>query len=89
MRRVLVILLVLAIGTAGLGYYRGWFTIATEESPQATDITVKVDKEKVRADRERAQQELKKLADRVTDKDRTSTSPGQQSPAGKDNSPER
>lgn len=89
MRRLLVILLVLAVGTAGVGYYRGWFTISTTESPQATDITVGVDKEKVRADKEHAQEELKKLADRVTDKGKASVSKGQSETAGKDNSPER
>jgi hypothetical protein len=89
MRHLLVILLVLAVGTAGVGYYRGWFTIATEESPQTMDITVGVDKEKVRADKEQAQEELKKLADRVTDKDKASVSKGQNEAAGKDNSPER
>jgi hypothetical protein len=48
MKNLLILVLVLAVGLVGLGYYRGWFTVTSTE----TTIDISLDKTKVQADEE-------------------------------------
>ena len=52
MKRFCSLLIVLVIGVAGIGYYRGWFTVSgsREAVSHKVDVHVTVDPDKVKAD---------------------------------------
>jgi len=55
MRRLFVLLIVLAVGVAALGFYRGWFDVKWEKAPDGKgQVTGTVDNEKIEQDRKRA-----------------------------------
>jgi hypothetical protein len=62
MSRLFVLLLVLAIGIGALGYYRGWFTVSTTDSPGGPGVNIGVDREKVRQDKERVKEKVEGVA---------------------------
>jgi hypothetical protein len=63
MKRLLIFLVVLAIGIGALGLYRGWFSIGWDSSPGKGQVTGTVDQEKIRQDRERAAEKVRDLRD--------------------------
>jgi hypothetical protein len=65
MGRLLAALVVLAIAVAGLGYYLGWFGVATENTSKTTNINVTVDKEKIQEDAEKAKEKVQDAGQKV------------------------
>ncbi len=61
MRRFLTVVFVLLICVAGLGYYRGWFDVSTAGSGAQRSITFTVDQDKIKADEQRAREQLPKM----------------------------
>lgn len=53
MKRLLVLLLMVAVGIVAIGFYRGWFT---------------VNQEKIQADEKRAKEEVRELTDELKTK---------------------
>jgi hypothetical protein len=54
MKRLLVILVLLVVGIAGLGFYLGWFRIGSDSSDGKAHITLTVDQQKFKADEDKA-----------------------------------
>jgi hypothetical protein len=54
MRRLLVLLVLLAVGVGALGYYRGWFKVSTADKDKAVPVDVTLDRDKLKQDTERA-----------------------------------
>jgi hypothetical protein len=54
---MLVVVLVL-IGIAGLGYYRGWFAFSTNSKDQTPSATIMVDKNKFHEDEQKAKDDV-------------------------------
>ena len=50
MRAILVIVFVILVGIAGIGFYQGWFRVSTEGTDQQPSATISVDKDKIRED---------------------------------------
>ncbi len=48
--RILILLVLIGIGIAALGLYRGWFHVTTENSADKPSVTVTVDKDKIDQD---------------------------------------
>ena len=48
MGRLIFVLLLLAAGVVGLGFYQGWFSFSTESADKKTNITITVDQEKIK-----------------------------------------
>ena len=48
----------LAVGIAGVGYYRGWFAFATNGTNQAPSATITVDKNKFHEDEQKAKDDV-------------------------------
>lgn len=67
----LVVLFVVCI--AGFGFYRGWFRLATEGSDHAADVTITVDRDKIRTDEEEAKKSAQELGHKA--KERTTAVP--------------
>ncbi len=57
---LVIILVLLVVGVAGLGYYRGWFQVGKTSDPETgqTEIKLRIDKDKVTADVEKARQQV-------------------------------
>ncbi len=51
----------------GLGFYRGWFQIASDSADGESNLTLTVDKNKIEADRKKAQGTVHDLGHPVKD----------------------
>src|SRR5262245_8050174 len=66
-RKLFVVLVVLAIGVAALGFYRGWFNVEWEKRPDGKgQITGTVDEEKIKQDRKAAEERVRDLGHQKT-----------------------
>ncbi len=67
MRAILIFVVLLLVGIAGLGFYRGWFQIssARDDAENKVNTTFTVDEEKIREDKEKVQ-ELGQRANETT-----------------------
>ena len=68
MRFLLVLVVLLLVGVAGLGFYRGWFRLSTNSTDQRPSATITVDKDKIHADEDKATEKVKGLGRDVKDK---------------------
>jgi hypothetical protein len=64
----LVILLLIVGGIVGLGYYRGWFSFSSDSSNNKQNITMSVDKDKIRQDKDKTVEEVQSLGQHAKDK---------------------
>ncbi len=58
MRSLMIVVVLLLIGIAGVGYYRGWFALSTNSTDQTPSATVTVDKNKFHEDEQKAKDKL-------------------------------
>ena len=66
MRLVLIlVLIVTAIGV--VGYYRGWFAFSSSGQDDKLGITVSVDKDKIRQDKDKAVEKVESLGEKAKD----------------------
>ena len=59
MGRLLGFLVVLVAVVVVLGFYRGWFELSTAGTERKTNVTISVDKDKIRDDKEKAKEKIK------------------------------
>ena len=52
MKRLFIVLVVLAVGVALVGFSRGWFHVSSDRSADTFGVTLTVDKDKVREDKD-------------------------------------
>ena len=65
MKALLVVVVLLLVGIAGLGFYRGWFGLSTENADHKSNATITVDKDKIHADEEIAKENVRELERKV------------------------
>ena len=67
MKRFCSLLIVLVIGVAGIGFYRGWFTVSEsrEAVSHKVDVHVTVDPDKVKADAQTVKDKASELTGEV------------------------
>ncbi len=65
MRSLMCIVVLLLIGIAGLGYYRGWFAFSTNSADQSPSATLTVDKNKFHEDEQKAKDEVQSAAQKA------------------------
>lgn len=58
MRAILVFVVLLLVGIAGLGFYRGWFQVSSDRdnAENKVNTTFTVDEDKIREDKEKVQE---------------------------------
>jgi uncharacterized protein YxeA len=58
MRAIFIVVVLLLVGIAGLGFYRGWFQISTDRdnTQNKVNTTFTVDEDKIREDKEKVQE---------------------------------
>ena len=61
MARFLIVLVVIGICVAGLGYYMGWFHVESTKSNGQTHITLTVDQKQIQADEKRALEKVREV----------------------------
>ncbi|MDB5321423.1 MAG: hypothetical protein JWN40_3054 [Phycisphaerales bacterium] len=69
MKRLFVLLVLVAAGVACLGFYLGWFQLTTETTSDGkSNITVTVDKDKIHDDKQKAEDKAKSIERDVKEK---------------------
>jgi hypothetical protein len=68
MKALLVVVVLLLISIAGVGFYRGWFHLSTNSTDQKPSATITVDNDKIRADEEKAKETVQGLGQEVKEK---------------------
>ena len=61
-------ILLLLVGLVCLGFYQGWFHITTHNTNQQSSAKVTVDKDKIRADEEKAKEKVEEFEQKAKDK---------------------
>ncbi len=52
--RFLIVLVLIVVGVASVGFYRGWFRVTSDSSADRSTVTVSVDKDKIQEDKQKA-----------------------------------
>jgi hypothetical protein len=68
MKRLFFLLVILVIGTIGVGFWRGWFTASTAEAGGKKNLVISWDKDKISKDLGQAGSKLKAMSQTVVDK---------------------
>jgi hypothetical protein len=68
MNRLFFVLVLLVAGVACLGFYLGWFAVASDNTDGKGRITLTVDKEKIKEDENKALEKVKDLGGHAKDK---------------------
>jgi hypothetical protein len=56
MKRLLVVFVLAVAGVVGLGFYLGWFQLASDSAGEKPNITFTVDPDKFQEDKEKARE---------------------------------
>jgi hypothetical protein len=65
MRGLLALCVLVVIAVVVVGYYRDWFTVASTNDEQKTNIEVTVDKQKIKEDERRAKEKIQKVGSQI------------------------
>ena len=68
MKKLLILLLVLAVAVIAVGFWRGWFDISQNETPTQTDINVTVDKQKIERDADQAAEKAREVGREIEER---------------------
>ena len=63
--RFVIVMLLIVVGVVGLGFYRGWFDVSSEGSADKSNVTLTVDKDKVKQDTKDAKEKVQGAADQA------------------------
>jgi len=68
MKRFLLVLVVIAAGIVCLGFYQEWFQIGSDNADHKSNVTLSVDTDKIKEDKNAAVAEVKDLGHQIKDK---------------------
>jgi hypothetical protein len=68
MNRFFIVLVLVAAGIVGLGFYQGWFHIESEKADGKSNVTLSMDKGKFQQDRKIAQEKVQDVGNKMKDK---------------------
>ena len=58
MRNLLFVIVLLLVGIAGVGFYRGWFSLSTDNADQNPSATITVDQGKIKEDEQKTKEKM-------------------------------
>jgi hypothetical protein len=61
MRALRSLLILVVIALVAIGFYRGWFSVTSKPGNQESDVTLSIDKEKIREDTNKVKAEARGL----------------------------
>lgn len=69
MRAILIFVVLLLVGIAGVGFYRGWFQISSDRdnTENRVNTTFTVDEDKIREDKEKMQELGREANEKIGD----------------------
>ena len=68
MRTLAVVFVLLLVVVAGLGFYRGWFRLSTDNTDHKPSATITVDKDKIQQDEQRAKEKVQSFGHEAKEK---------------------
>jgi hypothetical protein len=68
MKKLLIVLLLLALVVGAVGWQRGWFSLSTTSQSDQTDVDLHIDRSKIGADADAARERARNLGDSVLKK---------------------
>jgi hypothetical protein len=68
MKKLVVVFVLLLVGIAGLGFYRGWFRLSTDNTDHKPSATITVDKDKIQEDEQRAREKVRRFGQEAKEK---------------------
>lgn len=68
MKKLFVLIVLLAVGLAIVGFQRGWFQLASDGDSKKTNLTLTVDKDKIHEDEAKAINKVQHLQDKTAEK---------------------
>ncbi len=68
MKTLVFVFVLLLAGIAGLGLYRGWFRLSTDNTGQTPSATITVDKDRIQEDEQRAKEKVQAFGQEAKEK---------------------
>ena len=68
MRTLMFVVVLLLVGVVGVGFYRGWFQVSTDNTDQRPSATVTVDKNKIHADEQKVKEKMEDFGQEAKEK---------------------
>jgi hypothetical protein len=68
MKRFMISLVVVAACIAGIGFYRGWFLVASDKSDDKRNVTFSADSSKMKDDEKKVVEKVEDLGHRAKNK---------------------
>ena len=68
MRKLTFTIILLLVGIAGVGYYRGWFAFSTNGADQTSSATITMDKAKFQEDERKAKEKVRDAGQEAKEK---------------------
>ena len=68
MRTLMFVVVLLLVGIVGVGFYRNWFQVSTDNTDQRPSATVTVDKDKIHADEQKAKDKMEGFGQEAKEK---------------------
>jgi uncharacterized membrane protein len=65
MKKAFQVLLMLAIATAVIGYFRNWYTVNRVNEEQKTNINISIDRQRIQEDLDLAAEKAKGVTSRI------------------------
>ena len=59
MKALFVVLVLIAVGVVGFGFYQGWFNLSSDKSDSKSNATFTYDGDKVKGDVEKTKEKMK------------------------------
>jgi hypothetical protein len=78
MKRLVIVLVLVVAAVVGFGFYQGWFRLSTGGTDGKANISLSVDKEKMEQDKEKAQEKVHDLGQKVKEKTGAGTDTGKE-----------
>ena len=68
MKKLFILIVLLAVGLATVGFQRGWFQLASDGDSKKTNLTLTVDKDKIHEDEAKAINKVQHIQDKPVEK---------------------
>lgn len=68
MRKLIGLIVILAVAVAAFGWYQGWFRVSAEKEGDTTDINIQIDTNRAKEDLESAAEKAKRKGEEIVDK---------------------
>jgi hypothetical protein len=73
MKAVVVVVVLIAVAILGMGFYEGWFQVGSDNAKGKSNVTLSVDKDKIKEDTKTAVAKIEDMGHQVKDKVEGST----------------